>query len=113
MVVGARVDHFGGARFGIAATRGPIKAVVGLEHTILTALSNMLRTGEPCLDLAVDNFTNLLYRKAVSLVAVLDEPGPRCRVEGRPSRFRYLKGGVLHRWRLAYKPDQCYFSTIT
>jgi transposase len=37
----------------IAARRGPIKAVVALEHTILTAVWNRLTTGEIYEDLGL------------------------------------------------------------
>lgn len=43
----------------IAARRGPIKAVVALEHTILTAVWNMLTTGETYLDLGIDHYAKL------------------------------------------------------
>ncbi len=43
----------------IAARRGPIKAVVALEHTILTAVWNMLYTGETYLDLGLDHYSTL------------------------------------------------------
>ena len=53
----------------IAARRGPIKAVVALEHSILTAVWNMLTTGETYLDLGVDHYTKLnperLKRRAI------------------------------------------------
>ncbi|TDW26916.1 IS110 family transposase [Cryobacterium psychrophilum] len=43
----------------IAARRGPMKAVVALEHTILTAVWNMLTTGEIYQDLGLDHYTSL------------------------------------------------------
>ena len=43
----------------IAARRGPIKAVVALEHNILTAVWNMLANGECYADPGADHFTKL------------------------------------------------------
>ena len=43
----------------IAAKRGPIKAVVALEHNILTAVWNMLANGECYADPGADHFTKL------------------------------------------------------
>ncbi|PRY63857.1 transposase [Glaciihabitans tibetensis] len=43
----------------IAAHRGQMKAVVALEHTILTAIWHMLTTGETYLDLGPNYYANL------------------------------------------------------
>ncbi|SJM57400.1 Transposase [Frigoribacterium sp. JB110] len=43
----------------IAARRGPIKAVVAIEHTILTAVWHMLRNGAVYIDLGADYYTRL------------------------------------------------------
>ena len=43
----------------IAAKRGPIKAVVALEHNLLTAVWNMLANGECYADPGADHFTKL------------------------------------------------------
>ncbi len=48
----------------IAARRGPIKAVVAIEHTILIAVWHMLRNGETYLDPGVDYYTRLDPQKA-------------------------------------------------
>lgn len=48
----------------IAARRGNIKAVVALEHTILTAIWNMLTTGEVFTDLGTDYYVRLDPEKA-------------------------------------------------
>jgi hypothetical protein len=43
----------------ISARRGPVKAIVALEHTILNAVWNMLSTGELFEDLGADYYTRL------------------------------------------------------
>lgn len=43
----------------IAARRGPIKAVVAIEHTILIAIWHMLRNGEAYADPGADYYTHL------------------------------------------------------
>lgn len=43
----------------IAARRGPMKAIVALEHTMLVAVWNMLDTGSYYCDLGEDHFTRL------------------------------------------------------
>jgi transposase len=48
----------------IAARRGPIKAVVAIEHTILIAVWHMLTNGEAYLDPGVDYYTRLDPQKA-------------------------------------------------
>ena len=48
----------------IAVKRGPIKAVVVLEHSILTAVWNMLANGECYEDPGADHFTKLDPLKA-------------------------------------------------
>jgi transposase len=50
----------------IAARRGPIKAVVAIEHTILIAVWHMLTNGEAYLDPGVDYYTRLDPQKAKS-----------------------------------------------
>jgi len=48
----------------VAARRGPIKAVVAIEHTILIAVWHMLRNGEAYIDPGVDYYTRLDPQKA-------------------------------------------------
>ena len=48
----------------IAARRGPIKAVVALEHSILTAVWNMLANGEYYIDPGADHYAKLDPAKA-------------------------------------------------
>ena len=48
----------------IAARRGPIKAVVAIEHTILTAVWHMLRNGEVYIDPGADYYTRLDPQRA-------------------------------------------------
>ena len=48
----------------IAARRGPMKAIVALEHSILTAVWNMLANGESYEDPGADHFTKLDPLKA-------------------------------------------------
>lgn len=48
----------------IAARRGPIKAVVAIEHTILIAVWHMLRNGEAYLEPGADYYTHLDPQKA-------------------------------------------------
>lgn len=48
----------------ISARRGPIKAVVAIEHDILTAVWHMLRNGEAYLDPGADYYTRLDPEKA-------------------------------------------------
>ncbi|MGA1827499.1 IS110 family transposase [Microbacterium sp.] len=48
----------------IAARRGPIKAVVAIEHTILIAVWHMLTTGETYLDPGADYYTRLDPQRA-------------------------------------------------
>lgn len=48
----------------IAVHRGPIKAVVAIEHTILIAVWHMLRNGEIYLDPGSDHYTRLDPQKA-------------------------------------------------
>ena len=48
----------------IAARRGPIKAVVALEHNILTAVWNMLANGECYIDPGANHFAKLDPTKA-------------------------------------------------
>ncbi|WP_035783289.1 transposase, partial [Arthrobacter sp. H14] len=43
----------------IAARRGPMKAIVALEHSILTAVWHMLADGECYADPGADHFTRL------------------------------------------------------
>lgn len=48
----------------ITARRGPIKAVVAIEHTILIAVWHMLRNGETYLDPGADYYTRLDPQRA-------------------------------------------------
>ena len=48
----------------IAAKRGPIKAVVALEHNILTAVWHMLANGECYIDPGADHFAKFDPLKA-------------------------------------------------
>jgi hypothetical protein len=48
----------------IAARRGPIKAVVAIEHTILIAVWHMLRNGEAYADPGADYYTKMDPQKA-------------------------------------------------
>jgi len=48
----------------IAARRGPVKAIVALEHAILIAMWNMLTNGEHYLDPGDDFYTRLNPDKA-------------------------------------------------
>jgi hypothetical protein len=43
----------------IAARRGPMKAIVAIEHSILTAAWHLLADGECYADLGTDHFTRL------------------------------------------------------
>ena len=48
----------------IASRRGPIKAIVALEHAMLIAIWNMLSTGSTYCDLGGDYYTRLNPNKA-------------------------------------------------
>lgn len=48
----------------ISARRGPVKAIVALEHTILNAVWNMLSTGELFEDLGSDYYARLNPERA-------------------------------------------------
>lgn len=50
----------------IAARRGPIKAVVAIEHTILTAVWHMLRNGEVYADPGADYYARLDPQRATN-----------------------------------------------
>lgn len=58
-------DTYLAARYRrIAARRGPIKAVVAIEHTILTAVWHMLRNGEVYIDPGADYYARQDPQKA-------------------------------------------------
>jgi transposase len=48
----------------IASRRGPIRAVVAIEHSMLIAIWNMLQTGESFTDPSVDYYTRLRPERA-------------------------------------------------
>ncbi|NKX56196.1 IS110 family transposase [Arthrobacter mobilis] len=55
----SKKTYFGAKYRRLAARRGPMKALVAVEHAILTAVWNMLRTGELYKDPGPDYFTRL------------------------------------------------------
>lgn len=56
--------HFSAKYKRIAARRGPIKAIVAIEHSMLVAAYNMITNGDFHRDPGADHFTKHLPAKA-------------------------------------------------
>jgi hypothetical protein len=62
----SKKTFFGAKYRRLQARRGPIKALVAVEHAILTAVWNMLRTGELYKDPGPDYYSRLQPAKTRS-----------------------------------------------